>query len=74
MDYRLLPYPLSRLYQEYLAEKNPGLKLRALIKAFSGFLKFITLIVISDYLEHHALEDHSDDHVKAQVGMNRFKF
>ncbi len=50
IDTQDLPYPIAKLYAEMELETDPGKRFRGLIKAFSGFLKYISLIALSDYL------------------------
>lgn len=52
------PYPIARLLADYGAETNPNRRLRALIRAFAGLLKYLGLIAISDYL--NGTRDHPE--------------
>lgn len=56
IDVSKLPYPIASLYQEMHDEKQPGMRFRSLVRAFSGFLKFVSLLAVSDYL----LADYED--------------
>ena len=54
-DLNALPYPIARLYHEMELENDPGKKFRALIRTFIGFLKYLSLMAVSEYL-------HADTH------------
>lgn len=46
-----LPFPLARLLLEMEEENDPGRKFRAAIRAFVGYLKGVSLLGVSEYLE-----------------------
>lgn len=59
-NYKVLPYPIASLYQEMLDTPEPGHRLRALVRAFSGILKFMSLLAIGDYLDMNATDPEVD--------------
>lgn len=52
LDYRVMPYPIARLFVEMLEEEDPRLLFRGLIKLFAGGIKYVSLIAIADYLRN----------------------
>lgn len=44
-----LPQPISKLYENYQSEEDERIKLRELIKLFTGLLKYLGVISISEY-------------------------
>lgn len=60
IDLNKLPYPIASLYHEMETETNPLLQFRLLIKTFAGFLKYVSLLAISDYLNGNCHDEDID--------------
>ena len=68
-DVSTLPYPIASLYDEMQAETQPGVRFRSLVRCFAGFLKFISLIAVSDYL----LGDYNDPTIDELLSGEKLK-
>lgn len=51
------PYPIARLYEAFLSENDPRLRLRLLMLVFIHLVKYATFPLVVQYLRHPELHD-----------------
>lgn len=51
------PYPIARLYEAFLSENDPRLRLRLLMLVFIHLIKYATFPMVVQYLRHPELHD-----------------